>query len=38
MHLRQMNHSARFWREVERVCPDYELAEKWLKQHPVLLR
>ena len=22
MHLRQMNHSARFWREVEQVCPD----------------
>ena len=30
-HLREMNHSSRFWREVERVCPDFELAEKWLK-------
>jgi hypothetical protein len=38
MHLRQMNHSARFWREVESVCPDYESAEIWLKQHPILLR
>jgi predicted metal-dependent hydrolase len=37
MHLRQMNHSARFWREVERVCPGYETAEKWLKQHSSLL-
>ena len=37
MHLRQMNHSARFWREVERVCPDYAVAEKWLKQNPGLL-
>jgi predicted metal-dependent hydrolase len=38
MHLRQMNHSARFWREVERVCPDYKVAERWLKQHSALLR
>jgi len=38
MHLRQMNHSARYWQEVERVCPGYQLAEKWLKQHSVLLR
>jgi predicted metal-dependent hydrolase len=38
MHLRQMNHSARYWQEVERVCPDYLLAEKWLKQHSALLR
>lgn len=38
VHLREMNHSARFWREVARVCPDYELAERWLKQHSFLLR
>lgn len=25
-HLRQMNHSARFWRIVERLCPDYASA------------
>lgn len=37
-HLRQMNHSARFWREVARVCPDFETAERWLKQHGALLR
>jgi hypothetical protein len=36
-HL-EMNHSARFWREVERVCPDYKMAERWLKQHSVLLK
>ena len=37
-HLREMNHSARFWREVERVCPDFGAAEKWLKEHaPALL-
>jgi predicted metal-dependent hydrolase len=38
MHLRQMNHSARFWREVERVCPDYTVAERWLKTHADLIR
>ncbi len=38
MHLRQMNHSPRFWREVERVCPEYRMAERWLKEHPGLLR
>ena len=37
MHLRQMNHSPRFWREVERVCPNYKTAERWLKQHSSLL-
>jgi hypothetical protein len=37
MHLRQMNHSPRFWAEVERVCPDYESAERWLKQNANLL-
>jgi predicted metal-dependent hydrolase len=36
-HLRQMNHSARFWREVERVCPDFAAAEQWLKQHSLLM-
>jgi len=38
MHLRQMNHSSRFWRQVERVCPDYPMAERWLKEHSGLLR
>lgn len=38
MHLRQMNHSVRFWREVEGVCPDYLVAERWLKLNAALLR
>jgi predicted metal-dependent hydrolase len=37
-HLREMNHSVRFWREVARICPDFETAERWLKQHSALLR
>ncbi|HVY71966.1 MAG TPA: SprT family zinc-dependent metalloprotease [Verrucomicrobiae bacterium] len=38
MHLRQMNHSSRFWREVKTVCPDYAIAERWLKENGKLLR
>src|SRR5215469_1310281 len=37
MHLRQMNHSDRFWKEVERVCPDYKEAKLWLRENPGLL-
>jgi len=33
MHLRHLNHSPRFWAEVERSCPDYRRAEDWLKRH-----
>lgn len=33
MHLKQPNHSRRFWREVERVCPDWREAERWLRRH-----
>jgi predicted metal-dependent hydrolase len=32
-HRRQMNHSEKFWQEVERLFPDYLQAERWLKQH-----
>jgi predicted metal-dependent hydrolase len=38
MHLRQMNHSPGFWREVECACPDYRTAKRWLKEHSGLLR
>ncbi len=30
-HLRQMNHSAHFWKEVSSLMPDYKKAEKLLK-------
>jgi predicted metal-dependent hydrolase len=33
MHLRQMNHSDKFWREVESVCPTWRDAEAWIKRH-----
>ena len=31
MHLREQNHSTRFWRLVEAACPDFREAERWLK-------
>lgn len=31
-HLREMNHSARFWRLVDRCVPDWALARRWLKE------
>ena len=37
-HRRQMNHLKQFWQEVARLCPDYLVAEQWLKQHAKLLR
>ena len=32
-HRKEMNHSARFWQEVERVLPDYRTQRKWLKDN-----
>ncbi len=37
MHLREMNHSTRFWTRVEEVCPWWRDAEKWLKRNGSLL-
>ena len=32
-HRKEMNHSPRFWAEVARVLPDYQVQKKWLKDH-----
>jgi hypothetical protein len=32
-HLLEMNHSRRFWRLVERICPDMKRAKAWLSAH-----
>ena len=32
-HRKEMNHSPRFWAEVEKVLPDYRLRKAWLKEH-----
>lgn len=31
MHLKQQNHSRRFWRLVEEACPEFREAERWLR-------
>jgi predicted metal-dependent hydrolase len=32
-HLVEMNHSPRFWRVVERICPHVKRAKSWLDEH-----
>ena len=37
MHLKQKNHSRKFWEEVAKIIPDYKQDERWLKQNGHLL-
>ena len=32
-HLKELNHSPRFWAIVAQMCPDYAAKRKWLRQH-----
>ena len=32
-HMKEMNHSERFYREVYRVFPEYDRCHRWLKEH-----
>jgi predicted metal-dependent hydrolase len=32
-HLKELNHSSRYWEIVESVMPDYKQREKWLKKN-----
>lgn len=32
-HHKEMNHSAKFWNEVEKILSDYESPKKWLKDN-----
>ncbi len=32
-HRKELNHSTAFWAEVEKVCPDYRIHRKWLKEN-----
>lgn len=37
MHLKQKNHSRKFWAEVSKIMPDYKESEHWLKKNGHLL-
>lgn len=32
-HRKEMNHSPKFWAEVEKIMPDYEKYRRWLKEN-----
>ncbi|MEK6733531.1 MAG: SprT family zinc-dependent metalloprotease, partial [Pseudomonadota bacterium] len=36
-HIKEMNHSRRFWRIVESICPNYKQSVMWLKQNGQVL-
>ena len=36
-HLRELNHSKRYWSHVARCLPDYDRAEAWLRKHGAAL-
>ena len=36
-HLKEMNHSIRFWRLVQQLCPSFREAEGWLKKNGSLM-
>ncbi len=37
MHLREMNHSPRFWARVAEVCPEWREAERWIRRNGTLV-
>jgi predicted metal-dependent hydrolase len=37
-HLKEMNHSARFWAHVARCCPDWQRQRAWLRLHGTQLQ
>jgi len=36
-HLKEMNHSSRFWQIVENVLPDYKQERRWLRKYGEML-
>ncbi len=32
-HMKEMNHSKKFWQHVQSIMPDYEVYKKWLKDN-----
>jgi predicted metal-dependent hydrolase len=33
MHIKEKNHSSRFWKLIENVMPEYRLHRLWLKEN-----
>ena len=38
VHLRQPDHSRKFWAKVEALMPDYKRRREWLRENERLLR
>lgn len=38
VHLKEKNHASRFWKEVEKVLPQYKQQRKWLKENGYQLK
>lgn len=36
-HRKELNHSAKFWSEVSRILPNYQVPKKWLKDNGTAL-
>jgi len=36
-HLKELNHSPRFWRKVAALCPAHRESEAWLRRHQALI-
>jgi predicted metal-dependent hydrolase len=36
-HLREGNHSSKFWDVVAKMCPPYQEAERWIREHGLRL-
>ena len=37
MHMKEKNHSKRFWGSLERVFPDYKVCRRWLRENAMRL-
>jgi predicted metal-dependent hydrolase len=37
-HIKEKNHSRKFWKEVEKIMPDYKIHRQWLRNYGYLLK
>ena len=38
VHIKEKNHSKRFWSYLESILPDYKGRRRWLRDHESVLR